>query len=60
MIETYYNYTIYLCICHDANILPPFQGGLGYAAFLGLKPQAESFRPFGAETECLASTYLST
>ena len=25
----------------SANVLP-FQGGLGYAAFLGLKPQAES------------------
>ena len=26
-----------------------FQGGLGYAAFLGLKPQAESLYPFGVQ-----------
>jgi hypothetical protein len=51
MIETYLNYTMYLCICHGVNILPPFQGGAFCDVFLGLKPwlkpQAESFYPFG-------------
>ena len=31
--------------------LPPFQGGSSHDVFLGLKPQAESYCPFGAETE---------
>jgi hypothetical protein len=31
--------------------LPPLQGGPVFKRYLGLKPQAESYCPFGAETE---------
>jgi len=37
-----------------SQIYRPFRAGRCGDVFLGLKPQAESFRPFGAETECLA------
>ncbi|MBV9878387.1 MAG: hypothetical protein JO025_26890 [Verrucomicrobia bacterium] len=33
----------------DQNICRPFGAGLGLGTFLGLKPQAESCRPFGTE-----------
>jgi hypothetical protein len=35
------------------NIFCPFRAGPRVDVFLGLKPQAESFCPFGAETECV-------
>ena len=33
----------------DPNYLPPFQGGLFGNVSLGLKPQAESYSPFGTK-----------
>jgi len=38
-----------------SQIFHPFRAGRRVGMFLGLKPQAESFCPFGAETEYLAS-----
>jgi hypothetical protein len=37
-----------------SQIFRPFRAGRRMDVFLGLKPQAESYCPFGAETECLA------
>jgi hypothetical protein len=38
-----------------SQIFRPFRAGRSVDMFLGLKPQAESFCPFGAVTEYLAS-----
>jgi hypothetical protein len=36
----------------SGNVLTPFQGGtFCYAQFLGLKPQAQAYHPFGVQTE---------
>ena len=40
------------------NIFRPYRAGRRVDVFLGLKPQAESYRPFGAETGCSACLVL--
>jgi hypothetical protein len=41
------------------NIFRPFRAGHRMDVFLGLKPQAESYCPFGAETKCSTSLKVS-
>jgi hypothetical protein len=44
---------VFICVHLRLTDLPPLWGGCVFLnRYLGLKPQAESCCPFGAETEC--------